>query len=304
MTESSVNKNVLVLYYSQSGQLTEVINSFVRPFYEAHISVEIVRIKPKKDFEFPWTSARFFDAMPETVLAKPIPLEPFQLKEGSYDLVVFAYQPWYLSLSIPANSILHEPMVKDVLKNTPVITLIAARNMWLSSQEKLKKILKGLGANLVGNIALVDKNSNLISAVTILYWMMTGKKDSYLGIFPKPGVADEDISSTKVFGKTVCGYLMKGNWEGLQSILVKQNAVEVKSDLMFIEERAPRLFSIWANLISKRKNRKAWLVVFKYYLLFALFIVAPVVLTINTIFFRPFFLKNINKKKQYYLGVA
>jgi hypothetical protein len=299
-----MTKKVLVLYYSQSGQLTEVVNSFVIPFLETSVSVEIVRVKPKNDFEFPWTSTHFFDAMPETVLAKPIPLEPFQLKEKNYDLLVFAYQPWYLSLSIPANSILHEPVIKDVLKNTPVITLIAARNMWLSSQEKLKKILKDLGANLVGNIALVDKNSNLISAITILYWMMTGKKDSYLGMFPKPGVSDEDISNTKVFGKTVCDHLMKENWNELQSALINQNAVVVKSNLMFIEERAPRLFSIWANVISKRKNRKAWLVVFKYYLLFALFIVAPVVLTINAVFFRPFFLKSINKKKEYYLGVA
>jgi hypothetical protein len=299
-----MTKKVLVIYYSQSGQLTEVVNSFVAPFSEADVSVEIVRVKPKNDFEFPWTSARFFDAMPETVLAKPIPLEPFELKEKSYDLVVFAYQPWYLSLSIPANSILHEPVIKDILKNTPVITLIAARNMWLSSQEKLKKVLKELGASLVGNIALVDKNSNLISAITILYWMMTGKKDSYLGIFPKPGVSNKDISNTKIFGKTVCDHLLKRSWDGMQSTLVNQNAVEVKSNLMFIEERAPRLFSIWANVISKRKNRKAWLVFFKYYLLFALFIVAPVVLMINAVFFRPFFLKSINKKKQYYLGVA
>src|SRR4051812_43106387 len=162
-----MSKKILVLYYSQSGQLTEVINSFIIPFSGANISVEVVRVKPKNDFEFPWASDRFFDAMPETVLAKPVALESFQFKEPSYDLVVFAYQPWYLSLSIPANSILNEPQVKNILKNTPVVTLIAARNMWLSSQEKLKKILKEAGANLVGNIALVDKNSNVVSAITI-----------------------------------------------------------------------------------------------------------------------------------------
>jgi hypothetical protein len=299
-----MTKKVLVLYYSQSGQLTEVIYSFVSHFGDPNVSVEIVRVKPKNDFEFPWTSARFFDAMPETVLAKPVALESFQFKEERYDLIVFAYQPWYLSLSIPANSILHEPAVKKILKDTPVVTLIAARNMWLSSQEKLKKILKEAGANLVGNIALVDKNANVISAITILYWMMTGKKDSYLGVFPKPGISDEDISNSKIFGKTVCEYLVADNLSGLQPALVNQNAVDVKSNLMFIEERAPRLFSIWAKLIGKRKNRKAWLVVFKYYLLFALFIVAPIVLTINAIFFRPFFLKSISKKKQYYSGVS
>lgn len=298
-----MSKTILVLYYSQTGQLTEVIDSFTRPIKDAGHSVEIVRVKPERDFEFPWNSKRFFDAMPESVLAIPTLLEKFELKQPRYDLVVFAYQPWYLSLSIPANSILTSPQVKNILKDTPVVTLIAARNMWISSQEKLKKILKEAGAKLVGNIALVDKNPNPVSAITILYWMMTGKKDQYLGVFPKPGIQPNEIAGAATFGKTVLEFLQKGSFEGMQQQLVDQEAVEVKSDLMFIEERAPRLFSIWANLIIKRKNRAAWLVVFKYYLLFALFIVAPIVLTINAVFFRPFFGKSIREKKLYYLGL-
>lgn len=298
-----MSKKVLVLYYSQTGQLTEIVNSFVAPFAEAGVSVEVVRAKPKNDFAFPWTSERFFDAMPETVLAVPSPMEKIELKETKYDLVVFAYQPWYLSLSIPANSILATDEVKRILKNTQVVTLIGARNMWLSSQEKLKKSLKELGANLVGNIALVDRNQNSISAITILHWMMNGKKDKYLGIFPKPGVSDEDIANTKVFGKTVLEFLQKENFDGLQQQLASQGAVEIVADYMIIEKLAPRLFLIWANFISKRKNRAAWLVVYKYYLLFALFIIAPIVLTVNAILFRPFMGKSIREKKLYYQGI-
>ncbi len=299
-----MSKKVLAIYYSQSGQLTEVVDSFLNPFIEQGEDVEIVRVKPVQDFAFPWNSKRFFDAMPESVLAIPAPLENFELKQSSYDLIVFAYQPWYLSLSIPANSILAHPKVQNIMKDTPVVTMIGARNMWISSQEKLKKILQQAGAKLVGNVALVDRNSNLVSAVTILHWMMGGKKTPYLGVFPKPGIQDEDIENTRTFGKTVLSFLQKGSFIGLQRQLVEQNALEVKYNLMFIEERAPRLFSIWASIISKRKNREAWLVVFKYYLLFALFIVAPIVLTINTIFFRPFFIKKAARKKNYYLGLT
>lgn len=302
-----MSKKVLVLYYSQTGQLTEIVESFVAGLKSSatgeDLGVEVFRAKPINDFAFPWTSERFFDAMPETVLAIPSPMEKIELKETKYDLVVFAYQPWYLSLSIPANSILATDEVKKILKDTPVVTLIGARNMWLSSQEKLKKILLEAGANLVGNIALVDRNQNSISAITILHWMMNGKKDSYLGIFPKPGVSNEDVSNTKFFGKTVLEFLQKENFDGLQQQLVKQNAVEIKADYMIIEKLAPRLFLIWANFIYNRKNRAAWLVVYKYYLLFALFIIAPIVLTVNAILFRPFMGKKIQEKKKYYQGV-
>ncbi len=298
-----MSKKILAIYYTQSGQLGQIADSFTAPFTGSGASVEKVIVQPKNEFAFPWTTDRFFDAMPESVLGIPAELAAFQLKEAAYDLVIFAYQPWYLSPSIPATSILLHPSFRAVVKDTPVVTLIGARNMWLKSQERVKKMLEESGAKLVGNIALVDKHSNLASGVTILYWMLTGKKDRKWGVFPRPGVSDEDIANAHVFGETVLKHLDNGHWKDLQPALIQQKAVEVKSNLMFIEPRATKLFSIWANFIIKKKNRSAWLVVFKYYLLIALFIIAPVVLLINNLLFRPFLTKTINKKKQYYLEV-
>lgn len=294
-------KKVLAIYYTQTGQLGEIVDNFTAPFIESGISVEKVRIKPEKDYSFPWTSDRFFNEMPESVLGIPAELASFTLKETSYDLIIFAYQPWFLSPSIPATSILNHPAFKSVLKKTPVVTLIGARNMWLNAQEKVKKMLHESDAKLVGNVVLTDKNNNTISAVTILYWMLSGKKDRYLKIFPKPGIADTDISNSKIFGKIVQQYFSKSDWNGLQSSLIQQKAVEVKSNLMFIETRAGKLFSIWANIIIKKKNRMPWVILFKYYLIIALFIIAPVVVCINGILFQPFLGKRINQKKKYYL---
>ena len=298
-----MSKKILAIYYTQSGQLGQIADSFTAPFTGSGATVEKVIVQPKNEFVFPWTTDRFFDAMPESVLGIPAELAAFQLKEAAYDLVIFAYQPWYLSPSIPATSILLHPSFRAVVKDTPVVTLIGSRNMWLKSQERVKKMLGESGAKLVGNIALVDKHSNLVSGVTILYWMLTGKKDRKWGLFPRPGVSDEDIANAHVFGQTVLHYLDNGNWKDLQPALIQQKAVEVKSNLMFIEPRATKLFSIWANFIIKKKNRSTWLVVFKYYLFIALFIIAPVVLLINNLLFRPFLTKTINKKKQYYLDV-
>ena len=296
-----MSKKILVIYYSQSGQLEEIVHNFVSPMVESGHKIEKVRVYPKNDFAFPWTSERFFEAMPESVRGIPVELESFELKEKVYDLVIFAYQPWYLSPSIPATSVLAAPAFKAVVKNTPVITLIGARNMWLNAQEKVKKALKEQEARLIGNVVLVDKNGNLISAVTILYWMLTGKKDQYLGVFPKPGVSEADIAGARRFGEVVNASLKENNWKGMQKKLIEAEALQVEPDLMFIEERAGRLFSIWAGIISKRKNRSFWLVLFKYYLLVALFVVAPLVLTVNKIFFRPFLRKKVRKKQQYYL---
>jgi hypothetical protein len=295
-----MSKNILILYYSQSGQLTEIVDSVSIPLIEAGATIEKVSIKPKKDFPFPWTSDTFFDAMPESVLGETVELEPFSFKLDVYDLIIFAYQPWFLSPSIPSSSALKDPAVKKIMVNTPVITLIGARNMWLNSQEKVKMLLKEANAILVGNIALVDKHNNHLSAVSILYWMLSGKKEKYLSVFPIPGVSDSDIKGSTAFGRTISYFLNKESWTGMQDTLIAQNAVVVKANLMFIEQRAPRLFSIWANLIKNKSNRKPWVTAYKYYLLIALFIVAPIVIAINEVLFKPFLKKQINKKRNYY----
>ncbi len=294
-------KKILVVHYSQSGQLTDITDNFVSGLGKN--SIENIRVRMQKEFDFPWTSERFFDAMPESVLDIPAALDSFHPKEDSYDLIVFAYQPWFLSPSIPATSILANEEFRKRLKNTPVLTIIGARNMWLNSQERVKKVLKECGAKFVGNIVLTDKNNNLVSAVTILHWMLSGKKDSFLGIFPKPGISDNLISGMDKYGQIVNDSLQKNDWEPLQKNLVEAGAVEVKSNLMFIEARAGKLFSIWANIIIKKKNRRLWLIFYKYYLFIALFVLAPIVLTVYMLIFKPFLIASIRKKKRYFLGL-
>ncbi len=298
-----MNKKVLAVYYTQSGQLKQILDNFTAPFSQAGITVETVSIKPRNDFPFPWTTPTFFDAMPESVMGIPTEIEPFQCQELVYDLVIFAYQPWFLSPSIPANSLLLHPAFRAVIKNTPVITLIGARNMWISSQERVKKSLREAGARLVGNTVLIDRNHNLISVVTIFHWMLSGRKDRYKNIFPYPGVSQKDIEDVSDFGKTAAKHLAENKLDTLQQALIAQKAVEVHYNLLFIEERGSKLFRIWAKVILRKKNRAQWLVYFKYYLLIALFVAAPIILTVFSVLIKPFLSRSIEKKKQYYLAL-
>ncbi len=298
-----MGKKILVIYYTQSGQLEDILNKFTAPLEEAGNLVEKVRVHVAKDYPFPWTGNAFFAVMPDCVLSVPTELKPFQLKENKYDLVILGYQAWFLSPSIPVNSILNDPSVKAVLKDTAVITITGARNMWISAMERIKKILKSSEAKLVGSIALFDKHHNLVSFITIFYWMFKGEKGRWLNLFPKPGVSDADIENTKIYGATVQKYLQSQNWEGLQDELKAQKAIEVKYNLMFIESKASKIFAIWANIIAKKKKKTAWLVAFKYYLLIALFIAAPIILTVDFIFFKPFLSGRIKKQKEQYSGI-
>jgi hypothetical protein len=298
-------KNILVVNYSQSGQLNEIIDQFLVPFQPE--TVERLAIFPEKPFVFPWTSDEFFDKMPECVLEEPVQLRPLHFGQQRYDLIVIGYQPWFLSPSLPTTSLLKSPEFQSILRDTPVVTVIGGRNMWLNSQESIKALIAGAGGKLVGNIPLMDRVSNLVSAVTILHWMLTGRKDRKWGIFPKPGVSDEDIQSASRFGAIVRKAYDKGQYADLQKEIMATGLITIPTDILFIEGRAKKLFRIWARLIKTKgttpEKRKRLVGFFKYYLLVALFMVAPVLVTVYRLLIAPFTSNAIKKKKEYFCGV-
>jgi hypothetical protein len=114
--------------------------------------------------------------MPDCVNQVPGQLQPFSFQETRYDLIILGYQAWFLSPSIPSNTLMFDPRFREIAKNTPVITITGARNMWLSAMEKIKPVLKSMDARLVGNMALVDRHHNFISFVTIFHWMFKARK--------------------------------------------------------------------------------------------------------------------------------
>lgn len=297
-------QNILVIHYSQSGQLTEILQNFCKPFVDS--TIEWVKVEPLTPFPFPWNGAAFFDAMPETVLEKPIPIKQLEFSRDQYDLIIFGYQPWFLSPSLPASSILQDEGFRKLMKDTPVVSILGCRNMWINSQEAVKKQIASAGGKLIGNVPLIDKTSNLVSVVTILHWMLTGQKTKKWGIFPKPGVSDEDIENVSQFGELLKNKLETNQEDTFQDALIAKGGVLIPISILFIESRAKKLFLIWANLITRKTenggNRKFWVNFFKYYLIFALFIVSPIVLTIYHIFVRPFTGRHIKRELAYYRG--
>ncbi|WP_430908378.1 dialkylrecorsinol condensing enzyme DarA [Maribacter sp. 2-571] len=302
-------KEVLVVYYSQTGQLFRIIENIVSTLKGEHVAVTYHEIAPETPFPFPWKEEDFLSTFPDSFLQIPRKIkDPSpELLAKTYDLVILGHQVWYLSPSIPVNSFLRSAAAKKLLKNTPVVTVIGARNMWYQAQEKLKHLLVELDAKLVGNIALTDRNINHISVITIEYWMMKGNKDRMWGIFPKPGVSEKDISDASKFGPPIKKALDSGNYAGLQSDLLKLKAVSIRPALIPTDKRGNIIFSKWAALITKKSTpgspeRSRWLRYFKRYLQFAIWIIAPIVFVVFLLTYIPFYFK-IKRDVQYYSSI-
>jgi hypothetical protein len=301
-------KKVLVICYSQTGQLNNILNSLLTSLRnDPEIEITFETLEPDPPFTFPYTAESFFQTFPESVKGIPCRLKPFKfLKDKNFDLVIIGYQIWYLSPSIPFHAFFQSDEAKELLRDKLVITIIGCRNMWVMAQEKIKKYLAEAGSKLVGNIVLRDKAPNLLSVISIVRWLFKNKKERYLGFIPPAGVSDKDIKAAERFGKPILKSLQTGDYSGLQCELLKLKAVELFPSLLMIEKSGSRLFGLWAKWVLKKgnygdKKRSFRLKVFMYYLFAVIYLISP----IGTLVFYltwPLRICSIKRNKAYYSG--
>lgn len=288
---------ILVLHYSQTGQLTRAVKSLLSPLANRP-DVEIVwqNLEPVEPFPFPWGFFRFFDTFPECVHLDPPPIRPVAFgPTARFDLVVLSYQVWFLSPSLPVTAFLKSEAAR-VLRDTPVITFIACRNMWLSAQEKMKGLLRDLGARLIDNVVLVDQGPPWATFITTPRWVLTGKKNGFWGIFPPAGVSAAEIAAAARFGRALADALPL-----LQSaqgpLLSGLGAVKVIPGYITGEKIAHRSFRLWGKLlraIGKPGNplRRLVLVVYIVFLVAMILTVMPLSIIMRALL-RPLLRKRL-----------
>jgi len=168
-------RRVLVLSWSQSGQLHQVAHAFAQPFADAGHEVVYRELKPLEPFPFPWKVTTFFGAFPETVLERPGAIAPVDAP-GEWDLVVLAAQVWFLSPSPPFIAYLTGPDAA-LLSGRRVVTLVACRNMWVRGWRRLVALAQARGALVTDRVVATHSGSVLASYFSTLFWMLTGRRD-------------------------------------------------------------------------------------------------------------------------------
>lgn len=290
-------KRYLVVYYSQTGQLTEITHSILEPL-AASEQVELVfeELRPEKPYPFPWSAIEFADAFAESLQEVPCGLKSVGFDpQTHFDAVILAYQVWYLSPSIPISAFLQSAAAR-VMADRPVVTIIGCRNMWLLAHEKVKRRIVQLGGVPAANIVLMDRAPNLLGVISIAAWMLTGRKTRFLKIFPRPGVAAEDIRAARRFGTTLLEGLGTQPPEVLQARLNQLGAATVIPSYILFEQRISRIFAVWSRFIRRKGGagdpaRRFRLRLFIAYLLTAVFLLAPLATAVT------FVLQRVKQKK-------
>jgi len=277
-------KRILAVHYSQSGQLTEIVESILGPLHAVEgIEVVSVRLAPLPPYPFPWPIGAFLDAFPESALMIPPALAPLPIDAGSrFDLVILAYTVWYLAPSPPVSAFLQSPAAR-VMKDTPVVTVVNARDKWLSAQELVKAHLARIGAVHTDHVALVHSGNALQNLVTTLRWMWTGRRNAFWGIFPPAGVDPAEIAGARRFGEAVRAALIEGRERKGRPMLEGLGAVSVNRALIPQEHAARAVFDFWARAVRRcgapgERRRCLALAIFGVFLASLLVLSLPAVL--------------------------
>ncbi len=295
-------KKVLVLYYSQTGQLKSTIDSFISKLPDEEIQVHVRAIEPVESYPYPWSYYEFTDEFPEAVHMNGCEVKEVEFLDDDYDLIIVGYTIWFLAPSSPIVGFLKSDQAKKIFYDKPVVTLIACRDMWVMAQEKMKSLLINLNANLIDNVALTDQGKGIYSFITTPRWLLTGKKDAF-GIFPPAGILQSDIENASRFGKRLNEALKANKHKDGKSLLANLDAVNVNGKLIASEVIATRSSKIWAKLIKlcgKKGSlgRKVAMTFYSAFLVVLVFTIVPLNILVRKIInqFQEEKLRDLEKK--------
>ena len=278
--EGRGSSKVVVFYYTQTGQALEIAQKICEPLTAKGLQVIYKEIIPEDPFPFPWTIRSFLQAFPESRLFIPCHLKTIDLSDvQDADLVIVAGQSWFLSHSIPLHGFFQSDEIRTYLKGRKIVTVDGCRNMWVMKQLKTREYIHKIGAEYTGSIVLQDKTSNLISAITILRWLLKNKKEA-TRFLPAAGVSPEDLQQSSCFGEILLDTLKHDMFVTLQERLMEKKALTFLPTVYFVEKAGFKLWGQWARLIMKKgpynsPAREPFLRLFKYYLFFVLFVISP-----------------------------
>lgn len=283
---ASRTKRVLVIDYSQSGQLTRIAERILAPLRQAgDVEVRVETLRPLQPYPFPWTFFSFFDAFPESAHLVAPTLEPMSLNgDEDFDLVILPYQVWFLAPSLPITAFLKDPLARRLLKGKPVVTVIACRNMWMMAHEKMKLLLSQCGARLVDNVVLTDPSPTLVTLVTTPYWLLTGHK-RLLGFAPA-GIDNGSIARAERFGCALRDGLHQHAERGPGPMLHGLKACVADPRLYLSERAGTRSFYWWGKLLRAAGEprslwRKPLLVLYVIFLILLILSVVPLSLVVQ-----------------------
>jgi len=279
-------KKILVIYYSNSGDVKSVLASLLQPLQAASFEVTWQPLSPIPPYPFPWQGGRFFEVFPDALggdlpLLAPLEFDP----DTDFDLVIIGWQVWFLRPSPPIQAFFRSHHAK-VLSGKRVIAVGCSRQMWRSAYLHLTKEVTDRGGHLMDNIAVTHRGG-FSTFITTPHMLTTGKRDGVL-FLPGTELDPASVGTHSELGRRIRD--ASERWRDLQSggLLRGLETAKYAENYALAEKIGNAYMCAWgyaARLIGGRGtwSRSIAARVFGLLLLLLILIIVPITLILTSI---------------------
>ena len=207
------NPQVLILYFSFSGQTGVLVNRLAAGLQEQGVEVFFEKLKPVRHLRFPVGGIlRTFAMMLTTFCRIRVPIKELSSKcDREYDLIILAGPTWSYNPSGPVLSFL-DRYGNEVLNGREVLPLISCRGYWKLHWWGLRRKLRRCGAHFSNLIAFSHPNPEPWCTIGV-FLKIAGKNPERSGFISKHydrfGHSNEQMEEARRFGAQI-GESLKG----------------------------------------------------------------------------------------------
>lgn len=225
--------------------MTDTVRAFTEPLVAAGWHIRHVPVTPARPYPFPWPIRKFFGVFPDSVDEQAeIELDTSAAQPSSEpdELVILAYQVWFLAPSLPMRTLLN--VHPEVFVDREVLSVIACRNMWYSAAVEVDRRLRALRARHLGAVVATDTRPQFVTLVTTLRWLLGGKREAR-GVFGRAGIDQPELDRVRDCGT---------DWAAGNSNV---SGTKVVYPIAGADLLAGRIFRRWGRLIRAASRRGA-----------------------------------------------
>jgi hypothetical protein len=279
-------KAVLVVYYSNSGDVKTVLDSLIAPLQSAGFKVTWQVLSPVPPYPFPWPARQFFQVFPEVLSGDPPLITPVDFDPATdFDLIVIGWQVWFLRPSPPTQAFLRSPYAK-VLRGKRVVSVSCSRQMWRSAHQRLARQIADIGGHLTDNIAVTHRGG-FSTFITTPHMLTTGKKDG-LAYLPATGLDPANAGTYSEMGNRIRDASTRWRDTSSGALLHGLDTARYAENYALAEKVGNAYMSAWACVTPLIGGRGTWsrslaAHLFGSVLLLLLPIVVPITLILTAI---------------------
>ena len=190
--------NVLILYYSLTGQASAVALRAERALREQGAQVTCCRvdfadasIRPSRPFKF--ADVQRWSKLAAEEQLFDISIDPPNAFDARYDLILLLSNTWQQHPAPPIRSALAHPGFRQLMHDTPLALYVVSRRLWKRNAEVVQREAGAAGARWLGCWHFGHHGGPVSSLFTTFIYML-GSADRMAWPLPQYGLSDEAIA--------------------------------------------------------------------------------------------------------------